>query len=211
MLGQHFLDIDIGDDRRVLLQGADIDLVGSARRIDGAQFGVADQFDGIADGRVVGDAALEFLALRGPQDLAQQVDRSDGNISVRGRQVLAGHFRDHRDDGRIGAADADKASDRGPDLGDGPVVACRQKSDPGEGSAHRNYASEGNLWHGNIMFRALLWPGLWRVRLEKRLSRRSPVSLKSAINRSAFYLCPATPRCHCKISLENRCLAAGTR
>ena len=29
MLGQHFLDIDIGDDRRILLQGADIDLVGS--------------------------------------------------------------------------------------------------------------------------------------------------------------------------------------
>ena len=62
MLGQHLLDIDIGDDGRILLQGADIDLIRSGRRIDRAQLLIADQFDGIADGRIVGDAALEFGA-----------------------------------------------------------------------------------------------------------------------------------------------------
>src|ERR1700733_14003611 len=39
VLGQHLLDIDIGDDRAVLLQGADTDLVRSGRRVDRAQFG----------------------------------------------------------------------------------------------------------------------------------------------------------------------------
>ena len=74
MLGQHFLDIDIGDDRRVLLQGADIDLVRSARRVDRAQFLIGDQLDGVADGRIVGDAALEF-GRSAAEDFAEQIDR----------------------------------------------------------------------------------------------------------------------------------------
>ena len=73
MLGEHFLDVDIGDDGAVLLQGADIDLVRSARRIDRAQFLIGDQVDGIADGRIVGDAALEFRAVAA-EDFAEQVD-----------------------------------------------------------------------------------------------------------------------------------------
>ena len=74
MLGKHLLDIDIGDDGAVLLQGADIDLVRSARRVDRAEVLVGDQVDGIADRRIIGDAALELGALAA-ENLAEQVDR----------------------------------------------------------------------------------------------------------------------------------------
>ena len=37
MLGEHVVDVDIGDDGAVLLQEADIDLVGAGRRVDRAQ------------------------------------------------------------------------------------------------------------------------------------------------------------------------------
>src|SRR6202012_1533232 len=137
MLGQHFLDIDIDDNGRILLQGADIDLVRPARRIDRAQLLVVDEVDGVADGRVIGDAALEFLAVRGPQDFAEQVDRGGGDVGVRTRQMLAGYFGDHGDDRRIRAADADEAADRGPYLG-GAQFAGRPKLAPGEGAEHRN-------------------------------------------------------------------------
>ncbi|OIQ64824.1 hypothetical protein GALL_536230 [mine drainage metagenome] len=89
MLGEHFLDIDIGDDGRILLQGADIDLVRSARRIDRAEFLIADQIDGIADGRIVGDTALKFLSFRSAEDFTKQVDRRAGDVIVGGRQILA--------------------------------------------------------------------------------------------------------------------------
>src|SRR6185295_15560409 len=52
VLGKHFLDIDIGDDGSVLLQRADIDLVGAARRVDGAKVLIGDEIDGIADRRI---------------------------------------------------------------------------------------------------------------------------------------------------------------
>ncbi len=90
MLGQHFLDIDIGDDGVILLQGADIDLVRSGRRIDRAQLLIGDQVDGIADGRIIGDAALEFGAIRAAEDFAEQVDAGDGDVVVGARQILAG-------------------------------------------------------------------------------------------------------------------------
>ena len=115
MLGEHFLDIDIGDDGGILLQGADIDLIRSGRRIDRAQLLIGDQLDGIADGRIVGDAALEFGALRPAEDFAEQIDPGAGDVVVGGGQVLAGHVRDHGDDGGIGAADADEPADGRPD------------------------------------------------------------------------------------------------
>ena len=119
MLGEHFLDIDIGDDGRILLQGADIDLVRSGRRIDRAKLLIGDQVDGVADGRIVGDAALEFGAVRRAEDFAEQIDRGAGDVVVGSRQILAGHFGDHGDDGGIGAADADEPADGGPHLRDG--------------------------------------------------------------------------------------------
>lgn len=64
MLRQHFFDVDIGDHRGILLQGSDIDLVGAARLIDDAQVVAGDQVYRVADGRVVGDAALELRSKR---------------------------------------------------------------------------------------------------------------------------------------------------
>ncbi len=70
VLREHLLDVDIGDDGRILLQGADIDLIRAARRIDRAELLVGDQLDGIADGRIVGDAALKFGPSRSTEALA---------------------------------------------------------------------------------------------------------------------------------------------
>ena len=98
MLGEHFLDVDIGDDGAVLLQGADIDLVRAGRRIDRAQLLIGDQLDGVADGRIVGDAALEFRAIAA-EDFAEQIDAGAGDVVIGARQILAGYFGDHGDDG----------------------------------------------------------------------------------------------------------------
>src|SRR5437764_13038071 len=99
MLGEQLLDIDIGDDRGVLLQGADIDLIRSNRCIYGAKVLVGDQLDAITDGRIVGDAALKFRTLRPTESFAEQDERGGGAIDVRGRQILAGYLGDHGDDG----------------------------------------------------------------------------------------------------------------
>src|SRR3984885_11597379 len=142
VLGEHFLDIDIGDHGPVLLQRADGDLIRSGRCINRAKLLIVDQVDDIADGGIVGDAALKFGALRSAEDFAEQVDRGAGDVNVRSRHILAGYFRDHGDDDGICAADADKPADGGPYLRDAHL-ARRQKSDAGEGSAYRNYTSEG--------------------------------------------------------------------
>ncbi len=111
MLAQHFLDVDISGDRLVLLQRAHVDLLGAGRRIDRAQIVIADQIDDVVDGGIVGDAALEFGLVSVPHDLAEQIDRGARDIHVRCMHVLGGHFRDHGNDGRGGATDADEAAD----------------------------------------------------------------------------------------------------
>src|SRR3977135_969563 len=98
-----------------------------------AQLLIGNQLDGIADRGIVGDTALEFGAVRPAEDFAEQIDRGTGNISVGRRQVFAGYLRDHRDDGRICAADADEPSDGCPYFRGG-YLAHRQQSGPGEGS-----------------------------------------------------------------------------
>jgi hypothetical protein len=82
VLGQHFLDVDIGDDGAVLLEEADIDLVRAGRRVDRAQLLAGDQVDGVADGRIIGDAALEFGLVGRVEDFAEQVDRGDRDVVV---------------------------------------------------------------------------------------------------------------------------------
>src|SRR6202000_794920 len=67
------------------------------------------------------------------------------------RQVFAGYLGDHRDDDRARAADADKATDGGADLGNAHVRG-REKSHPGERTGHRNHTSEIILWHRIIVF-----------------------------------------------------------
>ncbi|MGC0324952.1 hypothetical protein ABIG06_005581 [Bradyrhizobium sp. USDA 326] len=125
MLGQHLLDIDIGDDGAVLLEETHIDLIRPGWRVDRAQLLAGDQVDGIADGRIIGDAALEFGLVRGVEDLAEQVDRGNGDVAVGARQILAGDLGDHRDDDRAGAANADETADGRPNLRD-RHLACRQ-------------------------------------------------------------------------------------
>src|SRR4029078_3877916 len=141
VLGKHFLDIDIGDHGSVLLQRADIDLVGAARRVDGAKVLIGDEIDGIADRRIIGDAALELGPLA-TENLAEQVDRGGRDIAVGIRQVLAGHLGDHGDDGGSPAANADEAAHGGAHFRD-RRLACREQSYPGERVAHRNHTSEG--------------------------------------------------------------------
>ncbi len=140
MLGQHFLDVDIGDDRAVLLQRADIDLVGSARRVDGAQFLVGDQVDVVADGRIVGDAALEFRLAR-RRGFRRAGRRRHGDVLVRRRQVLAGHVGDHGNDGRVRTADRDEPADGGAHFGK-RQVAARQQAHPGQRTAHGDHTSK---------------------------------------------------------------------
>src|SRR6185436_18159525 len=86
VLGQHFLDVDIGNHRAVLLQRADIDLVRAARGVDGAQLLGGNEVDGIADGRIVGAATLEFR-LAAAKDLTEQVDAGMSDVLVGRRQV----------------------------------------------------------------------------------------------------------------------------
>ena len=97
---------------RELLQRADIDLVCTAWGIDGAQFLVGDEIDGVADGRIMRDAALEFRPVAA-EDFAEQVDAGARDIAARRRQILGRHVGDHGDDGRGGAADRDEAADGG--------------------------------------------------------------------------------------------------
>jgi hypothetical protein len=192
VLGEHLLDIDIGDHGLVLLQRANIDLVGAARRVDGAKVLIGDEVDGIADRRIVGHAALEFGPLAAG-NLAEQVDRGGRDIAVGIRQILAGHLGDHRDDGGAHAADADEAADRGAYFRDGRL-ACREQSDPGEGAAHRNHTSEGcHSDEPECLEMSLVQYG--QFELAKRLSCRDCASAKSAPSRSQLILQQRFVRC----------------
>jgi len=182
VLGEHLLDVDIGDHRAVLLQGADIDLVRPARRIDRAKILCGNEVDGIADRRIIGDAALEFGAFAA-RNFAEQIDRRTRDVVVGGRRILARYLGDHRDDGGIGAADTDEAADGGAHFGDGHL-ARRQKSDPGEGAAHGNHTSEG--CHGVGSHELGSDPHYGQPRLAKRLNRRGFGSAKSAASRSGL-------------------------
>ncbi len=141
VLGKHFLDVDIGDDRTILLQRADIDLVRAARRIHRAQLLVRDQVGAVADGRIVGDTALELRPVTA-KDLAEQVDRGGRDVGLGRRQVLTRHFGDHGDDDRTRTADADEPADRRSHFRK-LHLAAGQQPDPGLRAAHRDHTSEG--------------------------------------------------------------------
>src|SRR5207342_1071603 len=101
------------------------------------------------------------------------------HIVIRSRQILAGHVGDHGDDGGSCAADADEAADGSAHFR-GRYLAYRQKSDPGEGAAHRNHTSEG--CHGVEPGMSLIW--VWshyeQLGIAKRLNRRGSEFAKSA-------------------------------
>ena len=168
MLGQHFLDVDIGDDGAVLLQGADIDLVRAGRRIDRAQLLIADQLDGVADGRIIGDAALEFRAIAA-EDFAQQVDAGAGDVVVGARQILAGDIGDHGDDGGVGAADADEAADGGAHFRRRHLAAARRPTRASEPRTEITRPKEVTVL--NLACQRWVWPHYRGRGWTKRLSR----------------------------------------
>ena len=62
VLAHHVVDIDVGGDRGVLLQRADVDRAGAGHVEDQPQLALRDHLDGVADHRIFGDAALEEVA-----------------------------------------------------------------------------------------------------------------------------------------------------
>ena len=140
MLRQQFFDIDIGDHRRVLLQRADIDLVGAVRRVHGAQLVAGNQLDRVADRGIGGDAAQK-LGARAVGDLAEQIDRGAGHELAAGWQILARHFGDGGNDRAATRANADKAPDRCAHLRK-RQRGIGKKSDARDRSAHRNDGPE---------------------------------------------------------------------
>ena len=59
VLADQIVDVDVDADVRVLLQVADMGVVGVGAAVDQAQFALAQHRGGIADVRILGDAALE--------------------------------------------------------------------------------------------------------------------------------------------------------
>ena len=115
MLAQHVVDVDVGADRRVLLQVADVDRVGARDVVDQPQLVARDQRGRIADRRIVGDAALEVVrAVVALLDLAHHVEARGGaeTLLARGRGDVLRHLGDHADQQRLGALDAQELADR---------------------------------------------------------------------------------------------------
>src|SRR3954453_21533000 len=132
---------------------ADVDLIRAAGRVNRAKLLIADQVDGIADSRVVGDTTLELGSVRSTENFPQQVYRGAGDVVAVARQIFAGHFRDHGDDGGIYAADADEAADRRPHFGP-PHLLVSQQANPRERSPHQNHTSE--RCHGALILSILV-------------------------------------------------------
>src|SRR5204862_5404286 len=115
MLAQHFVYIDVGADRYVLLQLSDVDRVGARNVVDQPQLVARDQRGRIADRRIVGDAALEIvLAVVALADFAHHVEARGGTetLFVRGRRDVLRDFRHHSDQQRFRALDAQELADR---------------------------------------------------------------------------------------------------
>jgi hypothetical protein len=124
MLAQHLVHVDAGVDRDVLLQVSDGDRLGAGHVVDEPQLRVGDERGGIADGRIVGDAALEEgLARLVVLDLAHHVEMSGGDEALldgdrRGLERDLGH---HADEQGVAALDAQELAD-----GDAHVVGAFQ-------------------------------------------------------------------------------------
>ena len=129
MLAQHFVDVDVGADGRVLLQVADVDRVRAGDVVDQPQLVADDQRGRIADRRIVGDAALEIvLAVIALLDLAHHVEAGGGaeTLFVRGVGDVLGDFRHHADQQRFGALDTQELADRDGGVARRIDAFCRQ-------------------------------------------------------------------------------------
>jgi hypothetical protein len=111
VLGEHFVDGDIGTDGRVLVQCPDVDRIGAGDVIDEAQLAARHQSRGVANRRVVCHPTLEpGLTGVGIEDLAKQVEPRAGVVTLlatRGRH-LDRHLGNHADEKRLTAPDAEE-------------------------------------------------------------------------------------------------------
>ena len=113
MAADQIVDIDVHADVGILLQVADMGVIAVGAAVDQAKLAFAEQHGVVADGRILGDAALETAAVRlGQPDFAEQVEAGDLAERLRGRRLLA-DFGDHADDQRRPGDQADEFSDRG--------------------------------------------------------------------------------------------------
>ena len=114
VLAHHVVDIDVGGDRRVLLQRADVDRAGTRHVEDQPQLGLRDHVGRVADHRIFGDAALEVAARLLVLDLAQHVELR-GRVRAGAGRAGAGRIDrdlgDDADDQRGAGADAEKLAD----------------------------------------------------------------------------------------------------
>ena len=149
MLVQHLVDLDVGRDRAVLLQIADVDDVGAGGVVDDAQHLAAERHDRVAHRRIIGDAAVEEAAAPvALLDLAEQV-HARGQLAVAGAAGAVDLGYD-ADDGRLGRAQRDELADRDAGIGRLPALR-RRKAEGGIRAADRHDLADGlagNVcWH----------------------------------------------------------------
>ena len=114
MLAHHVVDIDVGIDARVLLQGPDVDPPRRRDVVDELKLVMSQEIGGVADQRVLGHAALEErLAVVLPLDLAEKIQLTDGMVGeiVPGRGSRRGDLGDHADQEGGSGTDREELAD----------------------------------------------------------------------------------------------------
>jgi hypothetical protein len=143
MLAQHFIDVEAGRDRRVLLKLPDFDHARAGILENQAQFAGTDDACRIADRRIIGDAALEigrcgFMVA----DFADQVDLRDGDLLLITQQRFGAqrHVGNEPHEQRGARAHADEFADRRTRLFE-RMRRCRRQPDAGLRAADGDNAS----------------------------------------------------------------------
>ena len=81
MLGEHLVDLYASVDRAVLLKASDADRRRARAFKNDTQFAVCQRRDGVADSRIVSDAAAKsHPANAAPFDLTDEINVGDGAI-----------------------------------------------------------------------------------------------------------------------------------
>src|SRR6185312_782223 len=106
----HLVDVDMDGDVLVLLQRADLRAVAGRAAVDDAQLALAEHGGGVADGRIVGDAAREAAG----DHLADEIEAGDLaelGAAGGGAHGLLGDLGDETDDQRLRRRDAHELAD----------------------------------------------------------------------------------------------------
>ena len=128
------IDVDVHADIGVLLQVTDKGVIGVGLAVDEAQFALGQQHGGIADARVIGDAALEARrAVFAGLNFADQIEARDfAEIlpAIRRRQCLLAHFGDQADDQGFAADQAHEIADGGTFAGHARALSSMLACEP---------------------------------------------------------------------------------